>query len=164
LKDEQLVKELWILRYVALHVWFFDVKPPRNQKEVKENITLMNHAFQNVLENNKKTNYLSWLNKGFVEYIGADELNFRNFKTHFVERLAEKIPRIAFECTEGRLGGELHDSIIYLIMTTLQKDQKVFELEDDVSLTEEEIQNITNTINAMKPTGKDFEDFIDSLG
>jgi hypothetical protein len=48
-------------------------------------------------------------------------------------------------------------------MTTIQKDQKAFELSDDVSLTEEELQNIKNTINEMKPTEKDFEDFIDSL-
>ena len=166
LKDEQLVQELWILRYSTLHIWFFDLKPPKNQNEVKENITLINHAFQSVLENNRRFDYLSWLNKGFVEYVGTNELNFSNLKkinSHFTGKLAEKVPQIAFECTEGRLGGELHDFVIELIMTTIRKDQKAFELSDDVSLTEEEVQNIKNTINEMKPTEKDFEDFIDSL-
>lgn len=166
LKEEQLVKELWILRYAALHIWFFDLNPPKNQNEVKENFTLINRAFQSVLENNEKSDYLSWLDKGFADYAGVNEVNFDNlkkFKSHFTEKLAEKVPLIAFECTEGRLGGELHDSIIELIMTTIQKDQKAFELSDDVSLTEEEVQNIKNTINEMKPTEKDFEDFIESL-
>jgi transposase len=166
LKDEQLIKELWILRYAALHVWFFDLKPPNNQNEVKENSTLIYRAFQSVLESNEKSDYLSWLDKGFAEYSGANELNFndlKKFKSHFSEKLAEKVPLIAFECTEGRLGGELHDFVIELIMITIQKDQKAFELSDNVSLTEEEVQNIKNIINEMKPTEKDFEEFIDSL-
>ena len=166
LKDEQLVKELWILRYAALHMWFLDLKPPKNQNDVKENSTLINHALQNVLENNEKSDYLSWLDQGLAQYAGTNQLNFGNlkeFKSHFAGKLAEKIPLIAFECTEGRLGGELHDFVIKLIMTTIQRDQKAFELSDDVSLTEEEFQNIKNTIYEMNPTEKDFEDFIDSL-
>jgi len=166
LKHEQLVKELWILRYSILHIWLFELKPPKNQNEVKENITLINHAFQSVLENNGRFDYLSWLNKGFVEYAGTNELHFSNLKkskSHFTGKLAERVPLIAFECTGGRLGGELHDFVIELIMTTIQKDQKAFALSDDVSLREEEVQNIRNTINGMKPTQKDFEDFIDSL-
>jgi hypothetical protein len=165
LKDEQLVKELWVLRYSTLHIWFFDLNPPKNQNEVKENTILISRAFQSVLESNGRSDYLSWLNKGFVEYAGTDELNFnslKKFKSHFTEKLAEKVPLIAFECIEGRLGGELHDFVIELIMTTIQKDQKAFELKDDVSLTEEEVRNIKNTINEMKPTEKDFEDFIES--
>ena len=75
LKDEQLVKELWILRYSALHIWFFNLKPPKNQNEVKENAILINRSFQSVLENNGRSDYLSWLNKGFVEYAGTNELN-----------------------------------------------------------------------------------------
>lgn len=166
LKDEQLVKELWILRYSILHIWFFDLKPPKNQNEVKENITLINHAFQIVLENNGRFDCLSWLKKGLFEYAGTNEINFSNLNkinSHFTGKFAEKVPLIAFECTEGRLGGELHDFVIELIMTTIQKDQKAFVSSDDVSLTEEEVQNIKKTINEMKPTEKDFEDFIDSL-
>ncbi len=167
LKDEQLKKELWVLRYAALHVMFFNFKAPKNQDEVKENLALINHAFQNILENCGKTSYLSWLKNGFAEYVGADELNFSNlesFKTHFPEKLAEKVTRVAFECTEGRLGGELHDFVIELMMATVQKDKKAFELEDDVSLTDEEVQNIRNTIDSMQLTEKDFEKFINSLG
>jgi hypothetical protein len=167
LKDEQLIRELWILRYAALHVWFFDIKVPKNQGEVKENLALINHAFENILGNYGKTSHLSWLNNRFAEYVGADEINFSNlksFKKNFSKKLAEKVPQIAFECTEGRLAGELHDFVIELIMTMVQKDQKAFELDDDVLLTDEEIQSIRTTIDSMKPTEKDFEDFINSLG
>lgn len=167
LKDDQLIKELWILRYSALHVWFFDIRTPKNQNEVKENLSLINHALQNVLENYGKTSYLSWLKNGVAEHVGADELNFGNLKSlrnNFSEKLAEKVPQIAFDSTEGRLAGELHDFVIELIMTTIQKDQKAFQLDDNVSLTDEEIRNIKNTIGSMKPTEKDFEDFITSLG
>jgi len=167
LKEEQLIKELWNLRYAAFNVWFFDLKTPKNQVEVKENLALINRAFQNVLDSYGKTSYLSWFKNGLVEYVGADELNFnnlKNFKKNFSEKLAEKIPQIAFDCTEGRLAGELHDFVIELIMATVQKDQKAFELDDDVSLTDEEVQNIKTTIDSMKPTEKDFEDFINSLG
>ena len=75
LKDKQLIKELWILRNAALHVWFFDLKPPKNQNQVKENSTLIYRAFQSVLESNGKSDYLSWLDKGFAEYSGANEFD-----------------------------------------------------------------------------------------
>jgi len=166
LKNDQLVKELWNLRYAALHVWFFDLKTPKNQIEVKENLTLIDRAFQNVLDNYGKTSYFFLFKNGFAEYVGADELNFsnlKNFKNNFSEKFAEKVPQIAFDCTEGRLAGELHDFVIELIMTTVQKDQKAFELDDDVSLSDEEVRNIKHTIESMKPTEKDFEDFINSL-
>ena len=100
------------------------------------------------------------------KYVGTDEFNFNNlrkFKSHFAEDLAEKINSIVFDCTGGRLGGELHDSVIELIMTTVQKDRKAFESDDDVSLTDEEIQSIKNTIDSMRPTEKVFENFINSL-
>ncbi|OWK27052.1 MAG: hypothetical protein US76_00290 [Parcubacteria group bacterium GW2011_GWA2_38_13b] len=167
LKGDQLIKELRILRYAATHVWFFDIKVPKNQNEVKENLSLINHAFQNILENHGKTSYLSWLKNGFSEYAGVDELNFSNlksFKNNFSEKLAEKVSQIAFDCTEGRLAGELHDFVIELIMTIVQKDQKAFQLDDNVSLTDKETGNIRNTIDSMKPTEKDFEDFINFLG
>lgn len=167
LKVEQLIKELWILRYAALHVWFFNLKTPKNQVEVKENLTLIDHAFQNILNGHGKSSYPVWLKNGFTEYNGAAELNFntlKNFRKNFSEKLAEKVPQMAFDCTEGRLAGELHDFVIELVMTTMQKDQNAFELKDDVSLTDKEMQNIKNTIDSMKPTEKDFEDFINSLG
>ena len=48
LREEQLLKEIWILRYASLFMWFFCVKEPKNQAEVKENIALINRAFQSV--------------------------------------------------------------------------------------------------------------------
>lgn len=40
LKEEQLLKELVILRYVYLHLWFFDVKQPKNQTELDDELLL----------------------------------------------------------------------------------------------------------------------------
>ena len=166
LKKEELFKELYILRYTALSVWFFDLKEPENQNEVEENLKLINRAFQSVLEKDNKADYLLWLQSGFAEYSGTDKLNFnnvKNLKKNFVEKVGEKIPLIAFHSTEGRLAGELHDGVVELIMTTIQQDQKAFELSDDVALTKEENENIKKTIDGMKPTEQDFEDFINSL-
>ena len=166
LKVEELLKELYILRYAALNVWFFDLKEPKNQNEVEENLKLINRAFQSALENDDKADYLPWLQFGFAEYSGTDKLNFnnvKNLKKNFVEKVGEKIPLIAFHSTEGRLAGELHDGVMELIMTTIQEDQKAFELSDNVALIKEESENIKKTIDGMKPTEKDFEDFINSL-
>ena len=166
LLDEQLVRELWVLRYSILHIWFFDFSPPANQNELEESITLINHACQSAFESNGKNEYLPWLKQGFIEYSGTNKLEFNNlkkFNPYFTEKLTEKISRIAFECTEGRLGGELHDFVVELIMTTIQKDQKAFTLSDDTSLTAEELLSIETTISDMKLTKKDFEDALDSL-
>lgn len=157
LKKELLIKELWILRYVALYVWFFDLKTSKDQNDVKENIALINRAIQDTLKNNGKTDYLSWLTKGFVEYVGIEKLDYNNlekFKSNFTKKIAEKIPLIAFECTDGRLAGELHDSVIEFIMMTIQKDKKTFELRSDISLTEEEGRNIEKIIDNIKPNKK----------
>jgi hypothetical protein len=164
LKEEQLIKDLWILRYTLLHSWFFNIKPPEDQNELTANISLINRAFQDV---KGTSDYLPWLTKGFVEYAGTNQLKFsdlKEFESHVAEKVSKKIPLIAFECTERRLGGELHDFVIELIMTMVVQDKKVFELSDDISLKKEEVENIKNVIDKMKPTKKDLEDFIDSLG
>jgi hypothetical protein len=130
LKKEQLAKELWILRYAFLYLWFFNIKRPKDQKELVENIALITRAFQNVLDNEDKADYLSWLTKGLAEYTGNNQLKFKDikeFESHFTERVAEKIPLIAFECTEGRLAGEQYDCVIELIQTTIENDKKMFE-------------------------------------
>lgn len=167
LEEEDLFRGLWILRYVCLHIWFFDMKPPKNQTELSDELFVINGALKNVLQNRNKSGYLMWLEKGFSEFVNADKLDFNmleNFKASFPNKLAEKIPRIAFECTEGRLGGELHDFVIELIMTTIQKDQKVFSLRDEYSLTEEESRDIKDAISEMnEETNKAAEDFTDSF-
>jgi hypothetical protein len=167
LKEEQLSRELWILRYVCLHVWFFDLKQPKNQTELSDGLLVINSALKNVLQDRNKLDYLPWLKKGFSEFTNVDELNFKSLKTFkedFSNKLAEKIPHIAFECTEGRLGGELHDFVIELIMTTIQRDQKVFSMNDEDTLTEEETTNIKNAITEMSGARHEAAgDFINSL-
>ena len=120
-----------------------------------------------VLKEKDKLDYLPWLKNGLSEFVGG-ELNFnnlKNFRKNFSNKLADKIPHIAFECTEGRLGGELHDFVIEMVMTTIQEDQKVFSMTDDNDLTEEETQNIKNAVTEMSEARhKAGEDFINSLG
>jgi len=157
LKEDQLFKELWILRYVCLHIWFFDLKLPKNKTELTDEFLVINSAFKSVLKEKNKSGYLAWLKDGLFEFADG-ELNFnnlKNFRKNFPDKLADKLPHIAFECTEGRLGGELHDFVIELIMTTIQEDQNVFSMSDNSTLTAEEAQNIKNTITEMSETRRE---------
>lgn len=165
LKEDQLFKELWILRYVCLHVWFFDLKPPKSKTELSDELLVINSALKSVLKEKDKLDYMSWLKNGLFEFADG-ELNFnslKSFRKNFSDKLADKIPHIAFECTEGRLGGELHDFVIEMVMTTIQEDQKVFSMTDDNALTEEEAQNIKKAIAEMSEArhkaGEDFYEF-----
>lgn len=151
LKEDQLFKDLWVLRYVCLHIWFFDLKPPKNKTELADELLVINSALKSVLKEKNKSGYLIWLKDGLSEFADG-ELNFNNlksFRKNFPDKLADKLPHIAFECTEGRMGGELHDFVIELVMTTIQEDQNVFTMSDSNTLTEEEAQNIKNTITEM---------------
>ena len=167
LKEDQLFRDLWVLRYVCLHVWFFDLKPPKNKTELSDELLVINSALKSVLKEKNKLDYLSWQKDGLFGFTDG-ELNFNNlkdFRKSFSDKLADKIPHIAFDCTEGRLGGELHDFVIELVMTTIQEDQKVFSRSDDNTLTEEEAQNVKNTIAEMSEARhKAAEDFMNSLG
>lgn len=163
IKEGQLFKELWILRYACSHVWLFNLKPPKDQTELSDELLVINSALKTVLKEKNKLDYLPWLKDGLAEFT-LSELNFsnlKNFKKNFSDKLAEKIPHIAFESTEGRLGGELHDFVVELVMATVQRDQKVFNMSDEATLTDEEARNIKNTIAEMSEarhgTAKDYE-------
>jgi hypothetical protein len=113
----------------VVHLWFFDLDEPKDQNALDVDILLIQRAFEDVLGEGPKSTYLSWFKNGLGEYLGNNGIAFGSLKkirTHFSEKAAEKIPRIAFDATEGRLGGELFDSVAALIMTTLNKDQTVF--------------------------------------
>ena len=167
LKEDPLFKELWVLRYVCLHIWFFDLKPPKSKTELSDELFVINSALKSVLKVNNKSDYLPWLRDGMSEFADG-ELNFNNlkdFRKNFSDKLADKIPRIAFDCTEGRLGGELYDFVIEMVMTTVQEDQKIFSMSDDKTLTDEEVQNIKNTIKEMSESRHEAsKDFMKSLG
>lgn len=164
---EKLLKEIWIIRYSSLFIFFFDFNSPKNQKDLDMYLKLFEHCFESVLALHNKSNYLSWLKIGFAEYSGTDKVeinNLKSVKSNFMQKIAEKIPQIAFECTGGRLGGELHDSIIELVMTTVQRDQKIFGLNDDTTLTVEETQNIKGTVEESEAQSKKAgEEFINEL-
>jgi len=146
IKDELLLKDLLVFRYVNAFMWFFEfVNPPKDQNEVEINISLIDRAFKSVLDKNNKTDYFSELKKGFSEYIGFNELCFDNledFKKNYNKNFVGQIRDIAFESAGGFAGlsGQLNNFIIELIMTTLFKDRKVFDFEKDLSLTREEIE------------------------
>jgi hypothetical protein len=164
---EKLLKEILIVRYSSLFVFFFDFNFPKSQKDLEMYLKLFEHCFESTLALHGKTNYLSWLKMGFAEYAGTDkfEINsLKSVKSSFMQKIAEKIPSIAFDCTGGRLGGELHDSIIELIMTTVQRDQKIFSLSDNTTLTSEETENIKSTIEESgEQSKKAGEEFINEL-
>lgn len=164
LKDEQIIKDLWILRYIFLHLWFLGTKKPTNQNELEAYISLIERAFQSFKET---SGYLIWLKNGFIEYTGTDQPRFsdlKNFELRALEKVSEKIPLIAFECTDGRLGGELHNFVIKLLMITIEKDKKTF-FDDGDNLTEEENRNVKKVIKDMSEDRKKLaEDFINSLG
>ena len=160
LKEEQLIRELWILRYTLLHLWFLKIKPPQNQDELKENTSLIDRSFQDI---KGTSDYLPWLKKGFIDYAGTDKLtasNLKEFESHVMEKVSGKIPLIAFDCTEGRLAGELHDFVIELLMTTITQDKKVFETGVSAVATEKEAEEIKKVIGELKSSrekaGKDF--------
>lgn len=159
LKVDQLRKEIWILRYATLHIWFFDLVEPKNQEELDEQTKLINHTFKVILESNSEYDYFSLFSNGLVEYFKADKLRFndlKNFKSHWGDKLKEKLVHIPFECTEGRLAGELHDFIVELLMRTIKKDFKSFQMEDN-TLTKEEIEDIKKTIKEAEPTKEETE-------
>jgi len=165
-KKEEFIREFLTLRYVSSHAWLFDLKPPQNQEDLSDELLVIGGALKSVLKERNKLNYISWLQEGLSEYVSAKELNFDNlegFKESFPDKLAEKMTRIPFDTTGGRLGGELHDFLTELIMTTFTKDQKIFNLDENVSLSKEETDNIKKTIEQSKPTEQDFVNFLDSI-
>jgi hypothetical protein len=129
--EELFLRELWGLRYVMALLWFLELDKPKNQNELEVNILLTQKAFKDVLEKAAKPDYLPWLEQSASEYLGSTKLSFGDLKkvrARFSEKLAEKVPRIAFDATEGRLGGDLFDSLVELIKSTVEQDQRSFRL------------------------------------
>jgi len=167
LHEDKLIHDLWILRYAISHLWLFEIRPPKDQTELSDELLVIASALKNVLTKENKLDYLPWLEQGFSEFTGIVQLDFKSlkkFQKEFSDKLQERIPRIAFDRTGGRLGGELHDFVIELIMTTIQMDQKIFTMDDDNAITDEEALNIKNAISDLgQDRRKAAEDFIESF-
>jgi hypothetical protein len=160
--EEQLLRELRALRYVSSHIWFFNLRPPKNQEDLGDGLLTIESALKSALKDRNKLDYLPWLKKELAEYSNSNELNFKNFKSfknNYSERLSEKITRIPFDVTGGRLGGELHDFVVELLMTTIMQDKKVFLLDSD-AVSADEIRDIKNAIGELatdrKKAAKNF--------
>ena len=59
LNEDLFLKELWILRYSFLHLWFFELKPPKSQTELEDEFLVINSALKNVLNDRNKIDKLS---------------------------------------------------------------------------------------------------------
>ena len=162
LNEEQLLRELRALRYVSSHIWFLNLRPPMNKTDLDDELLAVDSALKSVLEARNKLDYLSWLKKALAEYSNSNELNFKNlqyFKDNYPEKLSEKITQIPFDVTGGRLGGELHDFVVELLMTTIMQDKKVFLLDSD-AVSADEIRDIKNAIGELQTSRKKAaEDF-----
>jgi 6-phosphogluconolactonase/glucosamine-6-phosphate isomerase/deaminase len=66
------------------------------------------------------------------------------------ERVATEIPTTVFNVTGGRLGGELYEGLLRLIMETVELDKKSFTLDSERSLTPEESANLDDVISKMR--------------
>lgn len=165
-KDE-LVKGLWILRYAFFHFLFFETIPSNNANDVVAYLKLITHALRKVLNKANKSNYLPWLSEGFSEFMESDELEYRNlkeFKSNFAEQIAERTALIAFRSTEGRLGGEQHDSVIELVMTTISSDKEYFSTGNSNILGNSEMEIIKTAIKKLSGDRiETVKDFFDSL-
>jgi len=160
------VSNFWILRFSFPFIWFCDIKIPDSQDAFGDNMVTYMHALKIALARNSRQNWLPWITKGFDNYINSDKGSFTNFdqlNESFTERVGVNIPRLVFDCTEVRLGGNLHDSLTELLMTTIMEDQKAFNMEGIKKLTSQERDDIKKIIEDMKPTQEDFNDFIKSI-
>lgn len=127
--DEMLLKELWILRYAYLIFIFTGISNPKKDVEVQTDLKLADKALEDVLKENEQHNNLKWLREGITDFLGGPEIDlqsFKKFRANFASEMSGIITHAAFNCTEGRLGGELHDGIIDLMQSTIETDKEYF--------------------------------------
>ncbi len=158
-----LVKDLFVLRYFFTHIWFLGLMQSEQQSNIEANIKLINLTFEKVLKADGKTEYTSWLAKDATKY-NYDIKSITDDPDKMNTLIAEKLPRIAFECTGGRLAGELYNSVIELVMTTIQEDKNIFELKDNTQLTADQKADIHKAIDEMGFSDEEVSDcLIDSV-
>jgi len=171
-KIDHFLKKMWILRYTILCLVFFEIKHCENEADVIENNKLIDYVLKSVLEKEKKLNYYESIKLEFPKFIGLDEIKFvdvKNLSHTLANIIAEKIPLIVFDSTGGRLGGEQHDLIMELVMTTISKDKKFFYGDSDykdynLNLSNEESNGIKIAIKDLEAerneAGKEFFNFM----
>lgn len=172
-KIDHFLKEMCILRYTILYLVFFEIKQPKNKADVIENNKLIDYVLKNILEKEKNLDYYKLIKLEFPKFIGMDEIKFTDVKnlSHILaSTIAEKIPLIVFDSTGGRLGGEQHDLIMELIMTTVSRDKKFFYGDSDyknynIDLSNEESNGIKTVIKDLEiERNKAGKDFFNSIG
>jgi hypothetical protein len=165
--EEQFTKELWINSYINVHKWFFDLMEPQNNEELALTLDVVSGVFERTLEKHDKKDYMLWLNNGLNNFYGKDKLIFNDPKlldTLYTEQLAKRFTTIAYEVTEGRLGGKLYEGVLTSIMLLMKVERKQFLLEEDLSLSEEDIEEIGDIIDSMKLSQEDVnEAFISTI-
>jgi len=168
-KKTQFINELWMIRYASLFNWFLNIKPPKNQRDLEDILTLLESVTKQVLNRIEKIDYLPVLKKAVVKY-DINQLTFNNLKernSQFTKRIAEKIPLIVFECTGGVLGGKQYDDIVGLISIVIETDKKTFILGKKDPLTEEERKKLQQEIKRASLNKEDiaevWKDVLNSL-
>jgi hypothetical protein len=158
-----LIKDLFVIRYLFIHIWFLELMRSEKQNNLDDNIKLINQVFEKALKTKGKTEYISWLAKALAKY-NCDIKSIFDDQNKLNALIAEKLPQIAFECTGGRLAGELYNSVIELVMTTIQEDKNLFEFKDDTQLTTGQKDDIHKAIDEMGFSDEEISDcLIDSV-
>ena len=127
LEKDQLAKEMCILRCTFLASWFFDVYEVKNEKEFNTAVKLILHALEQVVSRQNENRYVPWLAKEVSNHLSTNEHGFtslKKFQSDFAENVGERIARIVFDSTYGRLAGEQYDAVVELIQTTVEGDKE----------------------------------------
>lgn len=141
LEEEKFFSEIWNLRYSFLSLWFMQIFKPNSQNELEVLISLIDRSFES-FEITKT--YLPNAKKQFAEFAGMQKLEIGKLKKiedRITNAVAAKISRAGFDCTGGRLAGELHDFVVTTLMKSVEQDRNIFEGRSK-ELTKESIQNI----------------------
>ena len=125
----KIIRPMWVMRYALTHIWLLNRDQPKDQNSLDVDFALVRKAFDMVLSGGENSDYRNWLESDARQYMGGAPLEFqelKTFKSQALQTVAEMVPRIAFEATGGRLGGDLFESIMALAMETVEKDKATF--------------------------------------
>lgn len=150
----QLMQNLMAFRIAFLYSWFFQIKPAKNQADTDENLSLIKHALSAAFAIRGRSDDVDRVEGSMKEYLDISndqEITANMFEDNrLTERVATEIPTTVFNVTGGRLGGELYEGLLRLIMETVELDKKSFTLDSERSLTPEESANLDDVISKMR--------------
>jgi hypothetical protein len=164
----RLMQDLTAIRFAFLHSWLFQIKPANNQVDTDENLSLINHAVRAAFAIRGRSDDVERVEdsiKGYLDISNDQEITANMFEdSRFAERVGAEIPTAVFNVTGGRLGGELYEGLLRLIMETVELDKKSFTLDSERSLTPEESANLDDMISKTRlPKEVSLDEFLSSF-